>query len=438
MKSCPAWPNQLMIVAVFLLLRGDVLTDLPFPANAYTHLTKGPYHKCTVLYASDGSTALGGNNEDWSDSNTRMWFYPASDDCYGWVKFGFAGGYPQGGMNDQGLFWDATGCAWLDMPHSGANKQYYRGSLMEKIIKECGSVAEARRVLNRYYCDDQFSSQYLIGDSSGHSMIVEGDSILEKNSTFQVLTNFYHSRPDLGGYPCWRYDKARSMLEEGGDPTPYLFGSVLSATHQEGRYPTQYSNIYDLKRREVYLFYFHNFEEFIIIPLEDELFQGYRSYDLAPLFCGISDLCPSNGERMHSSRVTFQWTARRTGHYQVQYTTDSAFHDYITLDVFQARTPPNGIQLLSWIPLLFCFLSCLRKRWIVSRAVLWVAVLFLLVFSFCQEEHIDPSEPSMVEFSVRAENLSADTTYYWKVLARADKNADFTSESPVQRFRTSL
>lgn len=154
-----------------------------------------PLYPCTVFYATDGNTILGGNNEDWSDSKTKIWFFPPEEGKHGWVKFGFAGGFPQGGLNDQGLFWDATGCAYLEMPYSEANKEKYYGPLMEKVIEECASVQEALIVFENYYCDDQYKAQYLIGDATGASMIVEGDSIIMKNGDYQVATNFYHSEP---------------------------------------------------------------------------------------------------------------------------------------------------------------------------------------------------------------------------------------------------
>jgi hypothetical protein len=76
-------------------------------------------------------------------------------------------------MNDCGLFWDATGCAYLEMPYSEAHKQKYDGPLMQKVIEECASVQEALDIFNNYYCNDQYRGQYLLGDSSGASIIFE-------------------------------------------------------------------------------------------------------------------------------------------------------------------------------------------------------------------------------------------------------------------------
>lgn len=139
---------------------------------------------CTVFFATDGIIVLCGNNEDWSDPNTRFWFIPSEEGKNGWIKFGFASGYPQGGMNDQGLFWDATACSYLEMPYSEANKEKFNGSLMQKVMEECSTVEEARLVFQIYYCDDQYRAQYLIGDRFGNSIIVEGGSIIFNSSNF--------------------------------------------------------------------------------------------------------------------------------------------------------------------------------------------------------------------------------------------------------------
>ncbi len=34
---------------------------------------------CTVFYAFDGENALAGDNEDWIDRRTQIWFIPATD-----------------------------------------------------------------------------------------------------------------------------------------------------------------------------------------------------------------------------------------------------------------------------------------------------------------------------------------------------------------------
>jgi len=145
-----------------------------------THTGPNPVRSCTILHAAEGDVVLGASNEDWEDPLTRLWIIPGLNGDHGWIKFGFAGGFPQAGMNDEGLFWDATGSPFLAMPMSEANKSFFDGPLMVKVMEEAGSVEEAREIFGSYYCEDQYRAQYLVGDALGASMIVEGDSILTK------------------------------------------------------------------------------------------------------------------------------------------------------------------------------------------------------------------------------------------------------------------
>lgn len=48
---------------------------------------------------------------------------------------------------------------------------------MQKVIWKCATVEEALNVFNEYYCEDLYCAQYLLGDATGQSMIIEGDSI---------------------------------------------------------------------------------------------------------------------------------------------------------------------------------------------------------------------------------------------------------------------
>jgi len=393
---------------------------------------------CTVFYAADEHKTLGGNNEDWSDPNTRFWIVPGSTGRYGWIKFGFASGFPQGGMNECGLFWDATGCAYLAMPHSEASKQWYPGPLMVKVMEECASVEQAREVLEAYYCEDQYRSQYLIGDSYGVSMIVEGDSIIEKTERYQVLTNFYHSRTDLGGYPCERYNTARAMLEEAPAITTWLFGSVLSATHQEGRYPTQYSNIYDLKEKRIYLFHYHNFEEFIPVDLQEELRKGSRAYDLEPLFSGLVLISPEQNDIISSLPVIFRWRGKRTSSYELRYTTDPDFGHYESVRVEPLASYSKDLDG-SWMLLLGLGLpGLLFFKWNTKRKLLICLILLLPVLSDCEDEEKTPVDSTAKEFNLQVQNLQSQSTYYWKLIAHPDGIPDFSSQGLVHSFKTDM
>lgn len=61
---------------------------------------------CTGLVVQDGERILVGNNEDWFNPRTKIWFIQPLNGRYGGVFFGFDDFSAQGGMNQKGLFFD--------------------------------------------------------------------------------------------------------------------------------------------------------------------------------------------------------------------------------------------------------------------------------------------------------------------------------------------
>jgi len=394
-----------------------------------------PSRACTIFYVAKDGVILAGNNEDWEDPATKMWIYPPEGGKHGWIKFGFGSGFPQGGMNDQGLFWDATAGPYLDMPYSTSSKTIYTGPLMKKVIEESSNVAEAESILQTYYCEDQFKAQYLIGDASGYSMISEGDSILRNYNNHQVLTNFYQSNPDLGGYPCWRYENAMELLEKCDTITPYYIGSILASTHQEGRYPTQYSNIYDLKQRRVYLFYYHNYDEFLSIDLQNEMEAGYQSYDIPSIFSKVELLQPGNGEELPGDTATISWSGLPDNSYTILYSTDSDMSDPLSVEVIASRKPNEEIGMsLSVVPLIFFAMLVLVKR---NRKGLFVGLLSLVLMNMsCERDQIQEEKENTVEHNATLTDLQSLTTYYWKIEAKKGNTSHFTTETVIRSFKT--
>lgn len=392
-------------------------------------------YSCTVFYVTDGNIIFAGNNEDWKDSYTKMWFYPSEADKYGWIKFGYGSGFPQGGMNDQGLFWDGTSNPYLAMPLSEANKEKYPGPLMQKIIEECANIQEVTDIFQEYYCEDQYRAQYIVGDSLYNSVIVEGDNIISMQGNYLVLTNFYHSHPDLGGYPCRRYDTAVEMISNNDNLTTYFIGSVLAATHQEGNYPTQYSNIYNLKNCQIYLFHFHNYEEFIKIDLKEELNKGYRSFDVPDLFSKVRLLTPANGENIASTSVKFCWEGLPGNSYEVIYSTDAGFTENNSKCLTFLYSDLTNYSNFTYS--LFGLLLIIP--WIKRKKLIYPSVMILFVVFFipqCKKDDISTQEVQVVEMTETISNLLPDTTYYWKIKAQNITQDDFCSETVTRHFNT--
>lgn len=239
---------------------------------------------CTIFMAVDDDQVLFGNNEDWMDPCGAIRYIPAAKGKYGVIYFSHSNLHPQGGMNDQGLCFDYAATGRLRVTGS-SRKPKHEGSLMDRVMRECATVKEALAMHDRYNLSFMEKHQTLVCDASGDSAIIEGDVVLRKKGAYQVTTNFYRSKTPSKRITCPRYKIANGLLgKKGRKLTVEAMRDVLAAAHQEGRYPTQYSNVYDLKKREVYVYHFHNFTNVVKINLAAELEKGARIVDLPSLF----------------------------------------------------------------------------------------------------------------------------------------------------------
>jgi cell division septation protein DedD len=242
-----------------------------------------PRQGCSVVYATDGELMLGGNNEDYINPLTNVWFIPAEGGSFGRVYFGFNDYHAQGGMNDQGLFFDGLG---LDesIPAATEGKQPYSGNLVDKAMRECATVACVVGLYETYYTYDAWYWQFLFGDATGESAIIEPAAILRQQGGYQVATNFQQSTTPPEEITCSRYREAVARLESMDTLSVEAMRDLLDAVHTDQGSPTLYSNVYDLKNRLVYLYYFHNYDDVVVLDLDEELAQGYHATDLASLF----------------------------------------------------------------------------------------------------------------------------------------------------------
>jgi choloylglycine hydrolase len=247
---------------------------------------------CTGFTASDGTTVLVGNNEDWGYPDSYIRVYPPSATNYGRIIFdvNFPRSSPNyyssfGGMNDQGLFFDIFSHPTLVPINSSHKPDFNAGEITRYIMRVCASVDEVVTKFDEYNLEFMDDIQYFFVDRMGNSVIIEGDEIIYKEGDFQVVTNFLQSNPSHGWYPCWRYDTAVSMLENMTDFSIDYFRDICDATHQEYYlYPTQYSNIYNLNQGIIYLYHFYNYDKVIEINMYEEFEKGMHSIYLPSLF----------------------------------------------------------------------------------------------------------------------------------------------------------
>ena len=289
-RSIPSPTLLLLLVVSFLLA---CRSSEPLDSTSGLQMGIRPDQGCTVFYAADDRVAFGGNNEDFSNPYTYVWFVPPEPGKYGRVYFGYEDGFPQGGVNERGLFFDGSALPYKALRRPSDKPVYDgvipRGNLFDKIMSESATASEVLAVLDAYSHTGMDTYQLLFGDAGGDSMIVDGDTVLRKQGPFQLVTNFRLSEDPDPPYPCRRYSMALDRLSNAEFFSVELFRDILHATHQEPPYPTLYSSIYDLRKGLIYLYYHHDFEDVVVLDVAEELARGFHFYRLSALF-------PSNAE----------------------------------------------------------------------------------------------------------------------------------------------
>jgi len=230
---------------------------------------------------------LAGNNEDFTEPRTKLWFFPPTEELYGRAIWGYNRySYPfQGGLNDQGLFIDINAVGftgWEDDP----DKPNFSGDEIEYILTRCATVEDVAHVFQTYDMYLDFV-KYVVADASGDAAIIEWLDgklhVVRKASDrdYQISTNYLspkeHTEP--------RYQIAEQILTSQELPTVELMRKVLSATSYDMHFgQTLYSTVSDLKNRVFYLYHFHYFEEVVVFDLDAELKKGQASYAIPSLF----------------------------------------------------------------------------------------------------------------------------------------------------------
>jgi LPXTG-motif cell wall-anchored protein len=286
MASIHLRPIRCILAGVLLfvtLLPGQVMAVAPLPLY--------PQQGCTVFYASDGQTALAGNNEDMNDPLTLVWFIPAAPGRFGRVYFGFDDYIPEGGLNDQGVFFDGLSLPYKAMPATSQRPHFPGGglALWDEVLSRSANVQDAIDIISRWNRLGGEYSQLFYGDRLGNSVIIDGDTILRKQGALQIATNFRLVENPNPPYPDNRYGKLFAMLSQADYYTVDLFRQVLDVAHAESGSPTLYSQVYELNKGIIHLYQFHDFQHEVVLNLADELAKGPHIATIASLFPKNSD-----------------------------------------------------------------------------------------------------------------------------------------------------
>ena len=239
---------------------------------------------CTIFVLTDTNRVLFCNNEDWSNPKTRIWFVPAQSTNYGCVYVGFDDGFPQGGMNTEGLASDWVAGydgAWQpdpSLPTSAGNRQ---------LLETCATVEDAIAYFRSHREMGFYTSRILVADRTGASAIIgakEGKLQVERST---------HCR----GFGYGRQTLDRMLDARSSEPTPANGFSILRACLQKGEFATKYSNIFDLKSGDIFLLPNPGEGDETKMNLSVELEKGAHYYDIPKIREQLSEplrLFPAN------------------------------------------------------------------------------------------------------------------------------------------------
>ena len=256
---------------------------------------------CTIFTVSRGESVFFGNNEDWYDPLTYIWVEPPDSGSYGILCFGYENLYPQGGINEKGLAFDANALPRITMKKNQDGLKPYEAIVNEIIMRKCATVSEAIETAKSYDWSQcyggRLDGQFLLADASGDAVVIGADSSGElvftrkqEGDGFLVSTNFNRADPEnrYGRYPCKRYDTTVEMLGRIGsddDLTVESLASILDEVHAEGRkINTLYSNVFDLKKGLVYLYFWHRVDHPVTIDVADIIARNPQPARIASLF----------------------------------------------------------------------------------------------------------------------------------------------------------
>jgi hypothetical protein len=239
------------------------LASIGFMAVASTY-------PCTIFVIRDAQHILFCNNEDWSNPRTKIWFVPGKDK-HGCAYVGFNNGWAQGGVNTEGVAFDWVAgykAKWEPDP----KLEKVTGNPAQRMLEDCASVPEAIAFFQTHWEPSFSYAKILIADRTGESVVIgakDGQLSIERRSDSRAL-----------GY---RGQLAQDMMRQNPQPTFDNAARILRAAVQEGQYATKYSNVFDLKSGEIYIYRFPDQTEAVKLNLSEELKKGRHYYDIPQL-----------------------------------------------------------------------------------------------------------------------------------------------------------
>lgn len=232
---------------------------------------------CTVFVLTDGKRTYFFNNEDFTNSKTRIWFVPKGPGHFGCAYVGFDDGEAQGGLNTKGLAFEwvtVDGDSYTVDPNYVPDKKMIQlnKNTGQWMLERCKTVKEA---INFYqtYSEPAFARTTLfVADKSGNSVIIGSKS---------GKLYFDTTKKSRGsGYGETTFQKLYKMEKV---PTINEGAEILRQCLVSGSGGTKYSNSYNLNTGEIEFYNFANPSENTKFSLSAELKKGGHYYETSKI-----------------------------------------------------------------------------------------------------------------------------------------------------------
>jgi hypothetical protein len=239
-------------------------------ALAFLSIGLLPVLACSIFVLTDTNQVLFCNNEDWSNPKSRIWFVPAGDGYLGCAYVGFDDGRAQGGMNTEGLAFDWV-AGYMEKWEPDADMKSVQGIPSERMLETCATAEEAIAFFRKHQEFGFATAKILVADRTGSSVIIgarDGRLQIERSNQGR---GFGYGGRILDG-----------LLAKRPEPAVANGVNILKAClyPKDGQYATKYSNIYDLKTGDIYLFRLWEQSEAVKLNLDAELKKGAHYYDI--------------------------------------------------------------------------------------------------------------------------------------------------------------
>ena len=246
---------------------------------------------CTIVSGTDSQgTTWAGNNEDMLfHFGTSLKILPREKHKLGAMIVTYSNGYPQGGVNEKGLFFDFNALSPLPIssdPNWDKKRNVPRGeNIVLEMLQRFDNVHSAIEYLSQYR--GMLAEQMHIADAQGNLAVFAGDGYCYKKG-YQVSTNFRVCAGDINAILAsdpvglWRYPLAVANLKDRVNRANIK--KALQDTAQKKMSSTIYSFIANLNTTDIELYYGNDFEHSYQFNVREMASQGAKSMLMRELF----------------------------------------------------------------------------------------------------------------------------------------------------------